>query len=106
MATTELCRSSTQARAQIYLPTSFACSNFRPLPGYTVDQERNGNVLNRVESRQQIEKLKYKADRHTSKASSLVLLHAHQILALHLAMTGILAQNRGNDRDQGGLPAP
>src|ERR1700722_6060990 len=53
-----------------------------------------------------MEELKHKTDPQTTKARALSLIHMLQIVAEHLALAGILIQNPGNHRDEGGLSTP
>jgi len=73
---------------------------FRVLSRYAVNQQWYGDVLHCVQSRQEVEELKHEADRKAAKACTISLIHALQVVAEHLALAGILVQDRRNDGDQ------
>src|ERR1700686_4674019 len=106
LATAELSRKRVKARAEIDRFERLFRACFRVLSRYAVNQQWYGDVLHCVKRGQKVEELKHEADRKAAKACTLSLAHALQVVAEHLALAGILVQDRRNAGNQGRLPAP
>jgi hypothetical protein len=106
LPTAKLCRKGAQARAEPNRFENFPCLGFCMAARETVDKQRHGDILNGGERGQQVEKLKNESNCNTSQVRAFTRAQMSQVVAQHLAHSGIPLKDSRNYGDQSRLPGP